>query len=149
MNTSPDCPVDFVQVNENRVRLTVLWVLMLLIITLLIAKSSLPIFAFLAIDFFLRAFNYGKFSPLNILSGIAVKQFKISNKPIDQAPKRFAAGIGFVLSAAVVILLITDFPKLIFILTIVFASFAFLESFLSFCAGCYIYTFLQRLKLVS
>jgi hypothetical protein len=149
MSTTLDCPVDFVQVNENRVRLTALWVLILLSITLLFAKSTLPVFAFLTVDFFLRAFNYGKYSPLNILSGAAVKQFKISNKPIDQAPKRFAAGIGFILSAATVVLLIADFPRVIFILTVVFASFAFLESFLSFCAGCYVYTFLQRIKLVS
>lgn len=149
MTTTPDCPVDFIQVNENRVRLTALWVLLLLLVTLPIAQSALPVFAFLAIDFFLRAFNYGKFSPLNILSGIVVKQLKIPGKPIDQAPKRFAAGIGFLLSVATILLLITGFQKSAFIITIVFASFAFLESFLSFCAGCHVYTFLQRLKLVS
>ena len=149
MSTTPDCPVDFIQVNENRVRLTALWVFLLLVVTLLILKLALPLFIFLIIDFFLRAFNFGKFSPLNILSGIAVKQFKIPNKPIDQAPKRFAAGIGFVLSVTTVVLIITDFPKTVFVLTVIFASFAFLESFLSFCAGCYVYSFLQRLNLVG
>jgi hypothetical protein len=142
-----ECPVDFITVNENRVRLTALWVLLLVISSFFI--NALPIFIFLAIDFFLRAFNWGKFSPLNILSGAVVKQFKIPNKPIDQAPKRFAAGIGFVLSVLVVILLLIDFTKASFILAIVFASFAFLESFLSFCAGCYVYTILLRLKIIK
>jgi len=142
-----ECPVDFITVNENRVRLTALWVLLLVITSFFI--NALPIFIFLAIDFFLRAFNWGKFSPLNILSGATVKQFKIPNKPIDQAPKRFAAGIGFVLSVLVVILLLIDFIKASFILAIVFASFAFLESFLSFCAGCYVYTILLRLKIIK
>jgi len=142
-----ECPVDFITVNENRVRLTALWVLLLVITSFFI--NALPIFIFLAIDFFLRAFNWGKFSPLNILSGPTVKQFKIPNKPIDQAPKRFAAGIGFVLSVLVVILLLIDFIKASFILAIVFASFAFLESFLSFCAGCYVYTILLRLKIIK
>jgi len=141
-----ECPVDFIPVNENRVRLTALWVLVLVIISLYI--NPLPIFVFLLADFFLRAFNYGKLSPLNILSGRIVKQFKIPNKPIDQAPKRFAAGMGFVLSALVVILLIAGYMKTVFALTIVFAGFAFLESFLSFCAGCYIYTFLLHAKLI-
>jgi Domain of unknown function (DUF4395) len=141
-----ECPVDFIPVNENKVRLTALWVLLLVLASLLI--NPLPIFVFLAIDFFLRAFNYGKYSPLNILSISIVKQLKIPNKPIDQAPKRFAAGIGFALSVIVVLLLIARFTKTASALTVIFAAFAFLESFLSFCAGCYVYTFLQRLKLL-
>jgi hypothetical protein len=141
-----ECPVDFIPVNENRVRLTALWVLLLVIISLFI--NPLPVFIFLMIDFFLRAFNHGKYSPLNILSGAIVKQFKIPNKPIDQAPKRFAAGIGFVLSAVIILLLLLQFTRSVVALSIVFAGFAFLESFLSFCAGCYVYFFLQRLKLV-
>ena len=141
-----ECPVDFITVNENRVRLTALWVLLLVITSFFI--NALPIFIFLTIDFFLRAFNWGKFSPLNILSGAVVKQFKIPNKPIDQAPKRFAAGIGFVLSTVVVILLITELVKAAIVLAIVFAIFAFLESFLSFCAGCYAYTFLLKLRII-
>src|ERR1700733_5936411 len=108
-----ECPVDFITVNENRVRLTALWVLFLVLTSFF--TYALPVFIFLAIDFFLRAFNFGKFSPLNILSGAAVKQFKIPNKPIDQAPKRFAAGVGFILSVLVVILLLTDFTKTAFV----------------------------------
>ncbi|HTB52133.1 MAG TPA: DUF4395 domain-containing protein [Ferruginibacter sp.] len=143
-----ECPVDFITVNENRVRLTALWVLLLVLSSFFVFANAFPVFIFLAIDFFLRAFNFGKFSPLNILSGAVVKQFKIPNKPIDQAPKRFAAGIGFVLSTVVVILLITELVKAAIVLAIVFAIFAFLESFLSFCAGCYVYTFLLKLKII-
>lgn len=142
-----ECPVDFITVNENRVRLTALWVLLLVAASFFV--NAFPIFIFLMFDFFLRAFNFGKFSMLNILSGAVVKQFKIPNKPIDQAPKRFAAGIGFVLSVLVVALLATEFVKTAFVLAIIFASFAFLESFLSLCAGCYVYTFLVRLKIIS
>jgi Domain of unknown function (DUF4395) len=142
-----ECPVDFITVNENRVRLTALWVLLLVLASFLV--NAFPIFIFLAIDFFLRAFNFGKYSVLNILSGAVVKQFKIPNKPIDQAPKRFAAGIGFALSVIAVILLIAGLVKAAIVLGIVFANFAFLESFLSFCAGCYVYTFLLKLKIIK
>jgi hypothetical protein len=142
-----ECPVDFITVNENRVRIIALWVLLFVVASFF--TYALPIFIFLAIDFFLRAFNFGKFSPLNILSGAIVKQFDIPNKPIDQAPKRFAAGIGFVLSVLVSLLLLAGLLKAVFVLTIIFASFAFLESFLSFCAGCYVYTFLLRLKIIK
>jgi hypothetical protein len=146
MNTTVDCPVDFIPVNENKVRLTALWVLVL--VTLSFFSQPLLLIAFLAIDFFLRAFNWGKYSPLNKLSGVVVKQLHIANKPIDQAPKRFAAKIGFLLSVAVAICLLTQAFNAAFILRIVFAVFAFLESFLGFCAGCYVYSFLKKVKIV-
>ena len=146
MNTSVDCPVDFIPVNENKVRLTALWVLLL--ISMSFFSQPLLVIAFLAIDFFLRGFNMGKYSPLNKLSELVVKQFHIANKPIDQAPKRFAARIGFILSVAVVICLLIEAVNIAFILRIVFAVFAFLESFLGFCAGCYVYSFLRKVKLI-
>jgi hypothetical protein len=147
MNTTVDCPVDFIPVNENKVRLTALWVLLL--VTVSFFTMPLLIIAFLAIDFFLRGFDMGKYSPLNKLSAVVVKQFHIANKSIDQAPKRFAAKIGFILSVAVVICLLIEAFNIAFILRIVFAVFAFLESFLGFCAGCYVYSFLKKLKLIK
>jgi hypothetical protein len=147
MNTNVDCPVDFIPVNENKVRLTALWVLVLVILSLFVLP--LWISSFLAIDFFLRGYNFGKYSPLNKLSEVAVKQFHISNKPIDQAPKRFAAKIGYYLSVMIVVSLILGNTKMAFFVAIVFAVFAFLESFLGFCAGCHVYSFLKKLKLIK
>src|ERR1700761_6566859 len=118
MSTIIDCPVDFIPVNENKVRLTALWVF--LIVVLSIFAPPILLFAFLAIDFFLRGFNLGKYSPLNKLSELTVKQFRIGNKPIDQAPKRFAAKIGFVLSAAVLLSLLTGFYSAVFPLQLIF-----------------------------
>jgi hypothetical protein len=141
-----ECPVDFITINENKVRFTALWVLLLVVLSLF--TNPLPVFIFLTIDFFLRAFNWGKFSPLNTLSGVVARSFKVPNKPIDQAPKRFAAGIGFALAALVTVLLFAGFTKTVLALTVVFASFALLESFFSFCAGCYLYTFLLYIKLI-
>jgi uncharacterized protein DUF4395 len=145
MNTTVDCPVDFIPVNENKVRLTALWVLILV----LISFFALPLWItkFLVLDFFLRGYDMGKYSPLNALSGVVVKLLHISNKPIDQAPKRFAAKIGFVLSVVVAICLLTDAFNAALIFRIIFAVFAFLESFLGFCAGCYVYSFFKQLKL--
>ena len=144
-----DCPVDFVQVNENRVRLNALWVLALLIGAMFIHAITLPVFTILVIDFFLRAFSFGKYSPLHIWSGLVIKKLKMGNKPIDQAPKRFAAGIGFALSLLAVILYIFQFSQTLFILAIIFAAFAMLESFFSFCAGCYVYSFLLKAKIIK
>ncbi len=143
-----DCPVDFIQVNEHQVRLTALWVFILVGISLFLFQLQLPVFVFLLFDFFLRAFNFGKYSWLTQLSKLVIKQLKIGKKPIDQAPKRFAAKIGFLLSVIITIALFFQFNNIVFILSIIFAVFAFLESFLGFCAGCYVYTFLQKIKII-
>lgn len=142
-----DCPVDFVQVNENKVRLNALWVFILAGFSLFYA--AVPIYIFLTVDFFLRAFGFGKFSLLNWQSENTVQQLNLPNKPIDQAPKRFAAGIGFVLSLIILALLFFQFATAAFVLKIVLVVFAFLESFVGFCAGCYVYTILKQIKIIK
>jgi hypothetical protein len=135
------------RINENKVRLNALWVFIL--VTFSIFYAGLPIVLFLAVDFFLRGFGYGKYSPLANLSDVVIKQLNIPNKPIFQAPKRFAARIGFVLSVLIVVSLLLQLGTIALLLSIVFAIFAFLESFVGFCAGCYVYSFLLQLKMIK
>ncbi|MES2431803.1 MAG: DUF4395 domain-containing protein [Bacteroidota bacterium] len=142
-----DCPVDFVQVNENKVRLNALWVFILVVFTLF--YPLIYVYVFLSIDFFLRAFNFGKYSLLNWQSQNTIEQLNIPNKPIDQAPKRFAAGIGFTLSLLIVALLFFHLQKAAFVFSLIFAVFTFLESFLGICAGCYVYTLLKQAKIIK
>jgi len=101
--------------------------------------------AFLTIDFFLRGFNFGKFSLLNFLSDKEVQLFGIKVKPIDQAPKRFAAKIGFIFSFAILASTAFSYFTTGISLAVILLVFAFLESFLGFCAGCYVYTFYLKL----
>src|SRR5580692_6033701 len=104
---SVECPVDFVPVNENITRLNAAETLLLAVIWLFTNTPVIP--AVLAMDFLLRAANYGRFSPLNVFSGLLVKIFSIPVKPVDRAPKRFAAGVGFVFSLAILILSFTPY----------------------------------------
>lgn len=143
MATELECPVDFITVNENKVRLTALQVFILALVFLF--TSSWIVSAFLIADFFLRAFKLGKYSPLNWISDRLVKLFSISHKPIDQAPKRFAAQIGLLFAVAITALQLTGNAVPALILAAVLTLFAFLESFLGFCAGCYVYTFYVKL----
>jgi len=135
------------RINENKVRLNALWVFILVTVSLFYA--GLPIAVFLAVDFFLRGFNFGNYSPLAKLSDIVIKQLNIGSKPIFQAPKRFAARIGFILSVLIVAALLVQLNIIALGLGIVFSTFAFLESFLGFCAGCYVYSFLLQLKIIK
>ncbi len=135
------------RINENKVRLNALWAFILVTVSLFYA--GLPITVFLALDFFLRGFNFGKYSPLARLSDIVIKQLNIANKPIFQAPKRFAARVGYVLSVLIVAALLVQLNVVALGLGIIFSAFAFLESFLGFCAGCYVYSFLLQLKIIK
>ncbi|MGC4102055.1 DUF4395 domain-containing protein [Ferruginibacter sp.] len=142
MATELECPVDFVTVNENKVRLIALHVLILGIIFIVFPHWGIA--AFLTIDFFLRGFNFGKYSLLGIISQKEVELFKVRSKPIDQAPKRFAAKIGFFFSAAITITSLLDYGTAAMALAGILVVFALLESFLGICAGCYVYTYYKK-----
>lgn len=136
------CPVDFVSMNENKARLTALFVLILG--TVFLVTGLWFIMAFLVIDFLLRANNLGKYSLLAILSDVVIKQLKIKNKPTDRAPKRFAAGVGLVFTLGILVLTLLHLDTATLLVTLVLLLFAFLESFVGFCAGCYVYSMLQK-----
>ncbi|MBW4891055.1 DUF4395 domain-containing protein [Mucilaginibacter sp. HMF5004] len=146
MSVELECPVDLVPVNENKIRLIALLV-WILAITFWFTNSKVIIIVLLA-DFFLRAFNLQKYSPLAFIAGIIVKQLDIKNKPTDQAPKRFAARMGFTVILLLLVFVYFDISIVVNIITLMLISFSFLESFLGVCVGCYVYTLglnLQRL----
>jgi hypothetical protein len=138
------CPVDFVLMNENKARITALFVFILG--TVFLITGLWIIIVFLILDFFLRANNWGKYSLLAILSDAVIKQLNIKNKPTDRAPKKFAAGVGFVFTIGILILTLSHNSILTIVVTSVLLLFAFLESFLGLCAGCYVYTILQKVN---
>ncbi|HTE00301.1 MAG TPA: DUF4395 domain-containing protein [Mucilaginibacter sp.] len=142
MENDLQCPVDFVLINENKARITAFFVLILAIVFL--TTGLWLIMAFLAIDFFFRVNNWGKYSLLAILSDVIIKQFKIKNKPTDRAPKRFAAGVGLLFTLGILILTLLHLSTLAIIVSGVLVLFAFLESFMGFCAGCYVYSMLKN-----
>ena len=140
-----DCPVDGVKVNENKVRAIAFLVLLTAIAYLL--TGYWPLFLLLVIDFGLRAFDYGKISPLARVSDWIVKTLHFPVLLIDQAPKRFAAGVGMVFSAA--ILSLHPFGISAFWVAAILTVFAALESLAGICAGCYVYTFLKSIRVIN
>ncbi|MEO6849454.1 MAG: DUF4395 domain-containing protein [Mucilaginibacter sp.] len=140
METDLQCPVDFVLINENKVRLIAFFVLVLTTVFLL--TGLWIIIAFLIIDFFLRVNNWGKLSLLGILSDAIIKQLHIKNKPVDRAPKRFAAGMGLIFTSGLLALTLLHLPIASMTVGVVLGFFAFLESIFGFCAGCRVYSIL-------
>ncbi len=143
MTLELECPVDFKTIDEHKARFTALWVF-LLTITFLVIENWLPV-GFLLLDFSLRAFECGKFSPLNKLSELIVDFIKIDSKPIDQAPKVFAAKIGWFFSISIVVALWFEGSNIAIILAAILALFSLLESSIGFCAGCYVYTIFKKI----
>jgi bifunctional ADP-heptose synthase (sugar kinase/adenylyltransferase) len=144
MSSNLQCPVDFITINEHKARVTAFFVLGLAVTYLL--TNMWLIFAVLAIDFLLRAANLGKYSILGFLSDAVIRQLKIKNKPVDRAPKRFAAWIGFVFTLSILAALLFNQALIAQVLIAILIVFACLEAFAGFCAGCYVYTGLLLLK---
>jgi hypothetical protein len=139
-----DCPVDFVKIDENRARFVAFWVVLLVISY--VFTGSPVIIGFLLADFFLRAFNLNAYSPLGILSGAVVKQMGLKSKPVDRAPKRFASFVGIVFLVLTLVAAMFGFTLTSKAIAGVMVVFASLESFFGFCAGCYVYTFINGFK---
>ncbi|GAB3551471.1 DUF4395 domain-containing protein [Spirosoma fluminis] len=140
-NESIVCPVDGIPVNENKVRTVAFLVLATTLVYLV--TNAVWLIGVLTLDFGLRAFNAGKFSPFGIAADGFVKWLHLPYKGTDQAPKRFAARIG--LAFALSLMLFHWFGWDTVILSSTLAVFAALESLAGFCAGCYVYTYYHRL----
>jgi len=142
MKSDIECPVDLVSVNENQARLIALLVLGMGLVYLY--SGWWGIIVFLVLDFSLRSFKLNKISPLALLAGTLVKLFKIGYTPTDQAPKRFAARMGLTFTTVILILHFLAFDSTVILLTLALCLFAFLESFLAICVGCYVYSYWRK-----
>jgi len=126
--------------NESKIRLIALFVFIASIIYIFTSFIAIPVL--LVIDFALRSFDLGKYSPFAIISDWLVKTLKLPIKSVYLPPKRFAARIGLLFSITILSLQLVGISTLI--VSSVLTFFAALESFLSICAGCYVYSFLQQ-----
>ncbi|MCC8426521.1 DUF4395 domain-containing protein [Mucilaginibacter sp. UR6-11] len=148
MEDNLNCPIDYITINENRARMVAFFVV-LLALTCFFTTTNWIIAAFLLVDFALRVFNLNNYSPLGLISGRLIKLFKVKNKPVDRAPKRFAAFIGLVFSGFITLMLIIGLITAARIILAVLIVFAILESFFGFCAGCHVYSYLKRFKMIK
>jgi hypothetical protein len=144
MLEQPECPVDFVTVNEYRVRVIAVFVFVISVSYLLVRHWALPLF--LVYDFSLRAFNGGKYSLLQILGALAEKCLPLAYKATDRGPKRFAASIGFVIALLAFLAEALQFTILSLCLTGLIVLFSFLEFSVGFRAGCYLYTLINNIR---
>lgn len=149
MSIDFSCPISGEQRDNNTVRFVAGFVFILAGVALSIAltlsaQASAVITGILALDFIIRAFAKPKYSPLATLARGIVSGLKLPKQMVDSAPKIFAARIGVVFSLVSTILYAGDLLYAGSIVLFILIICAGLESFFSFCLGCYMYSLLPK-----
>lgn len=143
MNSNAICPISSKKIDENVARINGALTLLLLAF-FLFTENVIPVI-FLLIDFILRGAELSSYSPLANTSRFIIKTLKLKTNPINAGPKIFAARIGVVFSAIILISNITNYDTVSYIFTGIFGFCAFLESAFGYCVACQIYPFVFRL----
>lgn len=92
----------------------------------------------LTADFSLRGFTHWP-SPLAALAHFIARLIKLKSKLIFAAPKKFAAGLGFIFSFFLAVFLFAKLIVVAYIIGGILLLFALLEATFSVCVGCYIF----------
>lgn len=143
MNSNAICPISNKKIDENVARFNGGFTVILLVV-FLITQNIIPI-VFLLIDFFLRSAELSAYSPLANLSKFVINAFGIKKNPINAGPKIFAARIGVLFSALILISNLTGYETASYVFTAIFGFCAFLESAFGYCVACQIYPIVFRL----
>lgn len=134
------CPVSNEKANENVVRITAFWVIMLTGLFIIFPNPYIPLY--LAIDFYIRAFTKSRYSPLSWISAGIARSLRSTPHWIDKAPKIFAARVGFLFAVMISAFTLSGVSVAATSAASVLVLFAFLECGLNFCAGCWVYTYI-------
>lgn len=136
------CPVSDKKINESVARINGGFTILLLLISVWI-HNVIPI-VFLAIDFFLRSSQFSNYSPIAITSKSIVRYFGLTANIINAGPKIFAARIGFVFSALIIISFIFNIGLAVAGFSSILILFSGLESIFGYCVACEIYPFVYQ-----
>ncbi|MBU0570592.1 MAG: DUF4395 domain-containing protein [Candidatus Omnitrophica bacterium] len=94
----------------------------------------------LTVDFFLRSFVKGKYSPIRTASIVINKVLEIKPEMVNAGPTVFAAKIGFVSCLLMSFVYVFGFIVLGYIAGGIIMICAALEAFFGYCVGCKLYS---------
>ena|SRR6218665_81980 len=141
------CPINGTKVNETVVRLVAAQVVVLIGVSVLTGFYWLT--ALVLFDFALRAFAGGKGSMLKSSAKWIADTFKLLPKQTDEAPKLFAAKIGFTVLVGLLALQFFGQTLPVWIVGAGLITFAVLESVFAICVGCILYQQLNRFRSID
>lgn len=143
------CPISGNQRDNTTVRIVAGFVFFLSAIALVVAvlvsaRIAGILTGLLALDFIIRGFFKPKYSPIATLARGVVSGLNLPKKMVDSAPKVFAARIGVAFTVITTILFGANLLVSGSVVLTILIICAGLESFLSFCLGCWMYSFLPK-----
>lgn len=123
---------------------------MVFILSVAIVVTGEPwVLAVLVYGFAARVTTGPKLSPMGLVATRLIAPFLGEPNLVPGPPKRFAQSVGLLLSiTALLAYTIGDSVLLMRILVTVLTVFSFLEAFLGFCAGCFVFNYLMRWGLI-
>lgn len=134
-------------VNEVSARLVAAGVVLMAVTWLVTGWTWL--LAVLAYGFVARVLTGPTLSPLGqVVTRVVTPRLPFAARNVPGAPKRFAQGIGAVMSVGALVAVLAGVPVVATVLIAVLAVCAFLESALGFCLGCVMFAGLMRVGLV-
>ena len=134
-------------VNEISARIVAGMVAILTLATLLTEHQFVA--GFLLYGFIARVATGPTLSPIGlIVTRAIVPALGNPTKLVAGPPKRFAQTIGLVFSSTAFVMLLLDFILVFQITLIVLVIFALLESVVGFCAGCFVFNYLMKWKII-
>lgn len=133
-------------VNEYAARITAGLVVLLAVATLL--SGSVWGLVLIAAGFWLRVLFGPRISPLALLSVKVLAPRLGRVRLVPGPPKRFAQGMGTVVSTTALILFVAGAAPAAWIVLAILIAAASLEAFAGFCLGCVIFGLLQRRGLI-
>jgi hypothetical protein len=139
-----ECPISREVVDQKVARLTALLVLGGVVV--FFATPFKWIAALLAVDFAVRAFVAPRRSPTGWVARTLARRLGFAPEPVDAAPKRFAAGLGFAFSGAALALWATGFGRAALLVAAILGVCAALEGVVGYCLGCQVYTLLRLVR---
>lgn len=148
----PRLPAPPAVLDEITVRLVAAAILVIAVVAL--ATQQWWLYAVLAVDFLIRASLGPRFSPVAEPVRRVVRP-RIARPPVPTAaaPKRFAAGIGAVLTGVAAVLLALASPAgpaaatAVWLIGLAMVVFPALEAFLGLCIGCHLFRLLIHIGL--
>lgn len=134
------CPISNDSRNEPVVRAVAALVAVLTLIAVVLEPLwAAMVLVALAADFGIRGFARPRHSPLATLGRIIVNALGLPPKPVNAGPKRFAARVGLIMSAAAAVLFAVGAVDAARVVAGVLVACAALEAVFAFCVGCKLY----------
>ncbi len=137
------CPIAGFGVNKSVVRTSAFLTLGAVLIFLFTPVKW--IILILTVDFFLRSFLKGKYSPIRAASIIINKALAIKPNVVNAGPTIFAAKIGFTCCLLMSLAYVFGFMLCGYIIGGIIALCAALEAFLGYCVGCKLYSLMKKM----